>query len=350
MEHSLTAGAPVLGANTMRRPDRIRCKGLGTLALTMVVGASTIHSQTTHGGEVDDRDGACGGVRVTVVNQVFRPSSGSLPLTLQAYFDQDITAAERVVILHAMAEWDTILIASGTTPSPYAIGFHHAALPGSTLAQADTDRYSNGILMFSNIDIDNDGSTTWFVDPSPGNDAEFDGGMAPAGHDLLTVVRHEIGHAIGWVGALNPFVESYVSDSVFDPVRLNILVTPPDGDPETSDGNHANPSAHPGDLMIPTFPSGTRRPIRLYPDATLPARAFSYELPVRVIDRNATGSPQTGSVHAPFTSLNLALINAPSNSVFLFIPGDYAEPAGLFPLQSAMTLLAARGSGARVRL
>jgi hypothetical protein len=47
----------------------------------------------------------------------------------------------------------------------------------------------------------------WFIDQTPGDDAEFSGtgsslkaadGTAPAGHvDLLTVIEHELGHQIG---------------------------------------------------------------------------------------------------------------------------------------------------------
>jgi len=309
--------------------------------VALLVAGAELHSQGVPSVAARHQvEGVCGGVRARVVDAEYRPPSGLTPLTLQAFFDADVTAAERAVIQQAMSEWDTILISSGTTASPYFIGFHHEALTGNKLARAYTESHASGLLLRSNIYIDNDGSTTWFVDPSPGNDIEFEEG-APAGHDLLSVMRHEIGHAIGWVGAENPRVDAYESNSVFDRARLNILVT--------TGGAHADPSAHPNDLMVPSMGPGVRRRIQLYPDATMPARAFSYELPLRVIDRNVSGSPQTGSVHTPFSTLNLALIDAPPNSVFLFIPGDYPQPSGLFPLETPLTFLAARGNGATLR-
>lgn len=57
------------------------------------------------------------------------------------------------------------------------------------------------------IRIDNDGSTTWYVDPNPRDSLEFAPSgtsewrydTGPAGSDLLRVLVHEIGHALGWI-------------------------------------------------------------------------------------------------------------------------------------------------------
>jgi hypothetical protein len=55
------------------------------------------------------------------------------------------------------------------------------------------------------VTLDDDGAGRgWFVDPTPGDDAEFGVGVGPTeragaagGYDLLTVVTHELGHTLG---------------------------------------------------------------------------------------------------------------------------------------------------------
>jgi hypothetical protein len=65
------------------------------------------------------------------------------------------------------------------------------------------------------VELDDDGAGRgWFIDPTPGDDAEFGvgvtatearaaGGPAAGGYDLLTVVMHEMGHVLG-LGDLDP--------------------------------------------------------------------------------------------------------------------------------------------------
>ncbi|MEX0678176.1 MAG: PEP-CTERM sorting domain-containing protein [Pirellulales bacterium] len=86
------------------------------------------------------------------------------------------------------------------------------------------------------VAFDSDGSTIWFVDPTPATSGEFitftnytadlgggtmnvgreyTGGVgAAARHDLLTTALHEFGHALGLSSANNAFVAERVDDDV----------------------------------------------------------------------------------------------------------------------------------------
>jgi hypothetical protein len=85
-------------------------------------------------------------------------------------------------------------------------------LPGLVLAR------NNG----NAIDLDRDAAGHgWFVDPTPGDDSEFDAdGQALAGSDaegdidLLTVVTHELGHVLGFDHGTGPIMADTLSTGV----------------------------------------------------------------------------------------------------------------------------------------
>jgi hypothetical protein len=92
----------------------------------------------------------------------------------------------RPLIVEAARRWGLIEDAS-----------HLAALRGIDVVIADLvggelAEYSEGRIT---IDADAAGRG-WFVDATPGDDFEFDGRNA-SGVDLLSVLAHEMGHAIG---------------------------------------------------------------------------------------------------------------------------------------------------------
>jgi len=69
------------------------------------------------------------------------------------------------------------------------------------------------------ITLDRDAAELgWFVDPTPATDHEFGRGRTPAGVDLLTVVAHELGHALGLGHEADP--QSVMHEELDAGVRL----------------------------------------------------------------------------------------------------------------------------------
>jgi hypothetical protein len=98
---------------------------------------------------------------------------------------------------------------------------------------------------------DNGAGWGWFVDPTPGDDREFNAvhssteaaatsGDAAAGMDLLTVVMHEIGHAIGLDDAENP---GRLMDDAVDLGTRRV--------PDAADTAHATEAALPASAQAP---------------------------------------------------------------------------------------------------
>jgi hypothetical protein len=138
----------------------------------------------------------------------------------------------------------------------------------------------------ASIAFDSDGSTIWFLDPTPGDASEFTtftnytanlgagtmnvgreytgGTGAAARHDLLSTATHEVGHALGLSGANNAFVaESGDGDvDVASPLPYAGAAIP-----LSSGSAHLNLSHA---LMFPSRGSGVRR---LASDADILANA-----------------------------------------------------------------------------
>ena len=252
------------------------------------------------------------------------------PLTIIPVFNPNVTAAQQAVIQQAISDWTNVVVDAGLIANPFTIVFQNGALGGNQLALATTSyNPSTGVISTSTITIDNDGSSTFFVDPTPALDEEFAAGQcilpACSNTDLLTVMRHEIGHALGWTGGFaqtpNPLVSGLISGLTFDPSRLNIAMDP-------AQTTHSSGTAFPGDLMNPTLPGGTRRAISLYPSASLPARAINHDLIAMFVDASAGLSP-TGSADFPWPTLSLAVTASPSGTPLLMIPGTYDEATPL---------------------
>jgi hypothetical protein len=249
-------------------------------------------------------------------------------------FDPNVTAAQRAVIQYAIDEWEAITLTRGFTPANYSIEFRNGPLSGP-LAQAivnvdgNTGNLNQAWITFNNAAV-------WFVDPTPADDVEF-AGTLPGGHDLLSVARHEIAHAIGWVRE-SARVANLVSGNVFDPERLNIAIEP--------NGMHTDPAVHVDDLMQGAIGPSTRRPIRLYPDSALLARAFYYDISMRFVDGGYAGF-ETGSANAPWNTLLEAIWSIPADYSLLMIPRTYRETTPLV-LNRPMVIGAARGGDVEV--
>ena len=120
----------------------------------------------------------------------------------------------------------------------------------------------------------------------------------------------------------------------FDPARLNIEY-------ETPTGLHTTAASHPNDCMNPTIGTGMRRPISLYPDAALVARAFEYDIPMRFVDPAAGGSALTGTANQPFNTVAQAM----TSPNVLFAPVTHHVPVNFLASPSGLRMWSAARGG-----
>jgi hypothetical protein len=309
--------------------------------------ASAALAQTTQGAPNSAPEGNCLAIAVAVDEPAPSGAVPGGPLRINATFDPSVTAAQRVVIQQAIDEWQAIVQNAGSTRNPYPITFSFTNLgPGSgTLAFTTTsvDR-SSGDLLSANMSFNT--QTTFFVDPTPGSDCPFIQGCCvppacqpppPNSFDLLSVARHEMGHAVGWTSS--PRVTNLMSGSDFNPPRLNIPIV-------TATGTHTDPAWLANDLMVPTIPTATRRPISLYPAASLVARAYEYTVPMQYVDPTYTGDLQFGTAAVPWRFFQTACTNS-SGPPLLLANATHLVPAS-FQCGNRHDVNAARG-GAVIR-
>jgi hypothetical protein len=116
----------------------------------------------------------------------------------------DAGAGEAAVVQAAVACWANRL---GTNRN-FTLTIAGGALTGGTIGQGATSAVDGaGIPTAGGLTMDNDGSTTYFVDPTPLVSAEFPNPDANSqwrllggtNVDLFSVLTHEIGHALGWL-------------------------------------------------------------------------------------------------------------------------------------------------------
>jgi len=190
---------------------------------------------------------------------------------------------ERAVVEAAISRWEDLL--PGSHVFNVAI---RASLLGGTLAVSSEFDEANGVPIGATITFDDGTSgTPWFIDETPFDDLEFrsghsrfDGtagrsGPAAGAFDLLTVIQHELGHALGF--------------SIFYPSFADHVVDAPDGNRTytgstvtarltgAGGGTHTLPEEHPFDLMNPELMLGHRlNPSPL--DLALLHDAFGYDV------------------------------------------------------------------------
>lgn len=256
------------------------------------------------------------------------------PFSISPSFAANVTAQQQAVFQQAINEWTAIIRTTGVTPGNYPVAFSNGPLTGGLLALTTTTFNSrSGDLISASIVFENGPGTTWYVDPNPADDVEFNG-APPAGSDLLTVARHELGHALGWSDTKR--VTDYLSGNVFDPTHLNIATA-------LGVGRHTDPNIHTGDIMNPSLGPSIRRPISLYPAAAMVARAFLYDITMNFASSTYTGD-ETGSANEPWNTVREGADLAPFGQLLL-IPGTYAETVPL-TLSRPMTISVARGGRA----
>jgi hypothetical protein len=274
--------------------------------------------------------GRCGGVTVIIVTNEpspFQIQSGDFNIAVT--FEANVPTADRAVIQYAVNEWNAILQSRGVNPGRYPITIAYGQPNNPDALAATITSIAGGTLVGASIVFKAD--EPWFVDPTPADDSEF-GSNPPTGSDLLSTARHELGHAFGW--AITSRTTSLVVNNVFDPARLNIAIS-------FDGGLHADDTVDPNELMTPSIGPGTRRPIRLYPTATLVSRAFQYQIPMNFVDP-ANGGTQTGSAWEPWQTFQVAVAQAPAGIPLLLAPTTFAVPRNQ-PMSGPHTVHSARG-------
>lgn len=139
-------------------------------------------------------------------------------------------AGEAAVLNQVVACWSQRV----GTPRNFTLNVSTAALSGGTIGQGAVSAVNGaGIPTAGGVTFDNDGSTTYFVDPTPLVNSEFQPDpnsqwrfVGGSNTDLFSVVAHEVGHAMAWLcGApcgftnpsydaiMNPAFGSFVSNS-----------------------------------------------------------------------------------------------------------------------------------------
>jgi hypothetical protein len=279
-------------------------------------------AQESRNGEFATTESQCDVVGILVDQEpASDPRVGGF--TINATFNANVTAAQQNVCQQAINEWQAIVVGAGAISNPYPITFQNGALAGNILAQAATSWNASGTLVGTTITIDNDGSSVWFVDLTPGADEEFDADgvcdtpTCQGASDLLSVTRHEIGHTGAFGQTTNPLIVALVTGTTFDQVRLNIAMDP-------APSTHTDPITFANELMNPAIPAGRRREITLYPSGSLPARGINHDVSMRYVDAS-NGGTQDGSADNPWSSLVAAVNNEVRGTPLLMIPGSYGE-------------------------
>lgn len=273
--------------------------------------------------------------------------TGSAPLVIVPIYGSGVTAAQQAVIAHAIDEWEAALTASPKHANPLYVGIDVDDIEEeNVLAHCVTYfAFLGGAIKVSHASLTIDPEWDWYVDPQPATDDEFLE-APPAGPDLLSVMRHELGHGLGWAGGSWSPVPTLLTGFVFDKGKLHIEMA--EGDSGQVDDGHCSEDAFSDALMLPSLPPGHRRPIRAYPELALLGRAYVADVDAQFVDAAANPWGASGSANQPWTELGFAMANAPAGMPIIVLPGTYLE-SGTLPATSAHDVLGTHAGEATVK-
>ena len=230
----------------------------------------------------------------------------------------NFTAAEESVIDASISMWESLL--SVPEDRTVSLTFENTSLVG---ALGDASGYTMDVLgnpMGADIRINSD--ISFFVDPTPFDNSEFtlsghdgpfhfdanNGGAADGSWDLLSLVSHEMGHALGWAANFDRF-DSRLIGLDYNGENFNVTL---------ADGGHPQDDF---DLMgVPGFQISERTLISDL-DRQVVNDAFDYDnttihrftgSPIPLTDATST-TPSTTNVfidvtaHATIQDLDVAL-------------------------------------------
>jgi MYXO-CTERM domain-containing protein len=195
------------------------------------------------------------------------------------------SAEHETLVLAAMGWWESTIL----DPFTVAIDVALVSLPGDTLARAlDFVPAADGRPSSARIEIDDRvGDLGWFVDPTPFDGSEFSGSglrtvADPAGpawllFDLLSVVNHELAHALGFTINYAEFAAHVVDDPVegrkYVGAGLDVHLA--------AAGTHLHNAFYTEDLMSELFGINERRLVSAL-DVRILADAFGYDAVIPV--------------------------------------------------------------------
>ena len=227
-------------------------------------------------------------------------ASPAMPAAILPTFT-DVEAPERAVVDAAIGLWEELL----PGPLVFNVAIRRGFL-GGTLAISSDFVEQNGLPAGATITFDDGtGGIPWFVDDTPLDDREFGAGdnafhgyarsgAAADGYDLLTVIQHELGHALGF-SIFYPAFAAHV-DNAPDGNRTYTGATVTARLTGAGGGTHTLPEEHPVDLMNPELEAGHRlnpSPLNL----ALLHDAFGYEVaPAQPVDAGVDEVPEPAAL------------------------------------------------------
>jgi len=199
----------------------------------------------------------------------------ALGVDIQPTYDPNITAAQKAVIEKKISLWEGRLPHQnpehvvkidfrnadlgadyfGFRPGVELVLTDDSVLTDAGTTLAETDNFKNdadGRPTGARITINSNAGVKWYEGLEPPVPADS--------YDLYTVMNHELVHALGFTVNNPRFARNVTTTGG----KRKYEGGSPTGEPKgtltpAGEGTHLDPGDHPGDLMNPTIPKGTRR-------------------------------------------------------------------------------------------